>query len=437
MIHSILGKGFGIPAVIENSFEYSPLVSFLKDCIYPEKHREILRSTIPKYVCQDKKPSFLSNLITKIFRWIFSPIRFVYQLFCKQASPSTDWSWIDTLPQPKKQGEFSWRKPFIVQARTDLMAFLSKAGSIFPRNALGGGKLPLWDPIDLFLLSDEKIYKWGLFPLSGKELKFMAKSLVVSYDPRIVRSHQLKEILRQGSQSNAEDQRARGRMVSSLTVSIRSSLGTPILRCIGEPLAYYRVYTSQFPDLKNNQRDQREFISEGVLRKEEFKNEIKRILNHFFIEARSNGDDALVLPGFCLESHIPDTLQPAASDCFALALKECIQSKEGDHFKEIIYSDPNAYLFRFVNEKLRSLDPSRIKVAQKNCLDVAHNGAKQQLRVAVFYTTGPGGIPGQFKPIGKVALGQMFGLFTTLLASQHPGCNPLLKNRENYTRSLS
>lgn len=418
MINSIFGITPSVPTLRWPSPR--SLVSLVNNRLKTEKRVRIL---IPEYIVKEKKPGFLCRRITKIFQWIFFPLRLMYSLLCHCRFSD----WVDDLPKPKSQGEFSPQKSFFVQARFDFLSFLSSIGASHPRNSLSSRTLPQWDSVDIAQLSDETLYSWGFFSLSGKELKFMANSLIVSYDSSIVSSQALKKILVNGSNGEGEDRGARGRMISSLAVSLRSSGGTSRIRKT-EPLPYYRIYTSQFPDLISSLKDRSEFILENQLKQEYFL-EIKRILYHFFKEAQNNGDDTLVLPSLTLETLVPQSLHNAAAEYFAEALKECIQ-KEAAHFKKIIYADSNPTVFRYVRKHLTSFE--KVKVAQKNCLDVAHRGAKKGYRIAIFYPTDPGAIPGQFKPTGKITLSQMFGYYTTLLASQHPGCNPLVKKRERY-----
>lgn len=417
MIHSIFGIKTFLPP-LSWSFP-STLFSLVNHHLKTEKTK---RTLIPEYIAEEKKPSLLSRLITKIFQWIFFPFRFLHGLLCHCHYKSPDW--IDDLRKPGHQGEFSPQKSFFIQARFHFLSFLTDIGAPHPKNSLSSRILPDWDPVDIFKLSDEKLYSWGSFSLSGKELKFLAKSLIVSYDPSIISPHSLAKILTRGSTSANEERKARGRMISSLAVSLRNSLGTPLSRGEKEALPYYRIYSSQFPDLMHNSEDQFEFISDNTLKREQYQKEIGRILYHFFKEAQNNEDDTLVIPGFPLEPSVPESLHSAAVECFAIALKECIH-KEGAHFKEIIYADPDLQAF----QQLRSC---KIKIKPKNCLDIAHHGAKKGYRVAIFYPTGPRSIPGQCKPAGKITLSQMFGYYTTLLTSQHFGCNPLVKKSQTF-----
>ena len=187
----------------------------------------------------------------------------------------------------------------------------------------------------------------------------------------------------------------RGRMVSSFAVSLRDSEGNPIFHYHKDPLPYYRVYTSSIPNLSENQEDQKQFVYGSKIKEEAYVSEMKRIFLHFFGEAKVNNDNTVVIPRFNMETSIPEKLRPQVQKCFEKALQETID-EEGEHFDEIIHTDP----------------------AKENFLDVTHSKAKQGSKVALLHLEGS----------------EMVRLFTTLPVGQNPACNPAIGDKSTYYR---
>ncbi|NGX27632.1 MAG: hypothetical protein K940chlam6_01570 [Chlamydiae bacterium] len=245
------------------------------------------------------------------------------------------------------------------------------------------------------VLQDNNLYNCGPFYLYGKELKFMAESLAVSYDPSIIYSHTLQTALTDDPVDEKMQAEMRGRMVSSFAVSLRDSEGNPIFRYVKTSLPYYRIYTSSTPNLSENQLDQEQFVYGSEIKEEAYISEMKRIFLHFFGEAKANNDNTVVIPGFGMETSIPEKLRPQAQKYFEKALQEAIDS-EGEHFDEIIHTDP----------------------AKEKSLDVTHSKAKQGSKVALLHLEGSDEIE----------------LFTTLPVGQNPACNPAIGDKSTYYR---
>jgi len=366
-------------------------------------------------------PKYLQSSITRIFNIFFSVIASPYYLLFGEKE-----YWMNAAPSPVHYNSFNngWLRSSAERARKNMAGLLDRLGGVLSHKRLAGGILPSWSGIDLSSLSDDDRYFCGDFYLTGREIKDLASSLRVSYDPSIVSSYELCDILANGSESCDGRKQARGRMVSSLVVSICDSRGSPISR--KEELSPYRVYTSNAPNVAYNRDDYAAFVDEdGAFKKEKYTAEIERLLSHFFEEAENNADDTIVLCGFGLGAYMQKEFSDAATQCFAEALGNAMNER-GNRFKKVIFADPNGQLSSRINKV------PNIIVSNKSCLDIAHVGAEQGYKVALFNPGDESGIPGQFWFCGHVALEEMFGLFTTLLLSQHPDCNQSVKESWQY-----
>lgn len=363
--------------------------------------------------------TIIAKTVSIIFSLIMSPY---YLLFGEKEY------WMNHLPTPIHYNEFNGELlgGSMKTVRANMKGLLEMMGakdwidlpikSIWP--------LPGWSGVDALDLPKEKQYSCGSFYLTGEEIKKQASSLRVSYDPNILSARQLCNILSKGSRSPKDEAIARGRMVSSLAASICDSTGNPISREGDLPI--YRVYTSHAPNLVYSPYDKSEFLkTDGSLNKEKYTKEMERIFLHYFEEAKANKDNVVVLCGFGMGAFMAPELLPDGQKCFVEALRKATAT-HGKHFEKMIFADPNKKLTPFIKTI------PNITVSNKSCLDIAHYGAKKGYKVALFNPGDGSGIPGQFWLKGHIALEEMFGLFTTLLVSQHPHCNPLVGNRSAY-----
>jgi hypothetical protein len=363
--------------------------------------------------------SLAKKIFNVFFRIITSPYYFVF---------GEKEFWMNNAPSPIHYDAFNSQNGYATvatQARKHMRDLLeSLGGMIYPRQ-LAGGTLPGLSNIDLSNLSDDDRFACGSFYLTGREIKDLVSSLRVSYDSSILDSYELNHILIHGSSSILDHSKARGRMVSSLVVSVCDSKGEPLSR--GNILFPYRVYTSNAPNLAYNDNDRKQFLNgDGTLNIEKYTQEIKRILLHFFEEAVKNGDDTVVFGGFGLGAYMPKELSPVASSCFVEAVRS-VMNEQGKKFKKVIFASPCTALTSPISRI------SNVIVSNKSCLDIAHIGAEQGFKIALLNPGDSSGIPGQFWLQGHIALEEMFALFTTLLLAQHPHCNPLVGNASVYT----
>ncbi|MDN3507087.1 MAG: hypothetical protein P0S96_07655 [Simkaniaceae bacterium] len=310
------------------------------------------------------------------------------------------------------------------KARANMKGLLEMMGAKNFSQSLAKGSLPGWSGINVSSLPEDKQFSCGSFYLTGKEIREQTSSLRVSYDPSVLSASQLLSILVSGSNSPKDEAIARGRMVSSLVASTCDSKGNPISR--QGPLPLYRVYTSNAPNLAYSHSDRNEFLnSDGTLNSKKYTEEMERIFLHYFEEAKINGDKVVVLCGFGMGAFMTPSLLPEGQKCFVEALRRATNAK-GKHFDNIIFADPNKNLTPAISSI------PNITVTSKSCLDVVHHGAEQDYKMALFNPGDGSGIPGQFWLNGHIALEEMFGLFTTLLISQHPHCNPSVGSKSTY-----
>lgn len=361
--------------------------------------------------------TLLTTAICKIFSLIMSPY---YLLFGEKEY------WMNQIPSPIHYNTFNGGalSHLAQKARKNMQGLLEMMGAKEFKSSLAKGSLPGWSGINALTLSEDEKFSCGPFYLTGKEIKNLASSLRVSYDPSILSSHQLSNILVKGANSPQEEAMARGRMVSSLVASVCDSKGNPISRNNDLPL--YRVYTSNAPNLAYSPYDKKEFVNkDGTLSREKYTKEMERIFLHYFEEAKFNKDNVVVLCGFGMGAFMTPELLPDGQKCFVEALRRAT-SAQGKHFEKIIFADPNKKLTPAISSI------PNITVTNKSCLDIAHHGAKKGYKIALFNPGDGSGIPGQFWLKGHIALEEMFGLFTTLLVAQHPHCNPLVRDKNSY-----
>ena len=361
--------------------------------------------------------TLIAKTISTIFSLMLSPY---YLLFGEKEY------WMNHLPTPIHYNQFNGGllTSRAQRARTNMKGFLEALGAKDFKGSLAKGSLPGWSGIQALDLPKGRQYSYGSFYLTGEEIEKQANSLKVSYDPTIISSRQLNSILTQGSSSPKDEAIARGRMVSSLVASTCDSKGNTISREGAIPL--YRVYTSNAPNLAYSPYDRSQFLNaNGKLNKEKYTKEMERIFLHYFEEAKANRDNVVVLCGFGMGAFMTPDLLPDGQRCFVEALRKATEA-QGKHFEKMIFADPNKKLTPFI-----STIPN-MTITNKSCLDIAHHGAKKGYKVALFNPGDGSGIPGQFWLQGHIALEEMFGLFTTLLISQHPHCNPLVGNRSVY-----
>lgn len=399
------------------------------------------------------------TLVAKIISTLFSLILTPYYVFFgerEKESKGEKESWMNRLPTPIHYKEFNCKKKkarawysiagFLEsraldprerasEARANMKGFLEELGAEnFKEFLLAKGtasSLPGWSGVNVLNLPEKRRYSCGSFFMTSEEIRKQADSLKVSFDSSILSASHLNKILTNGSDSSEDESIARGRMVSSLVAATCDSKGNPITREKDLPL--YRIYTSNAPNLAYSPWDRSQFLNENkTLKLEEYTQEMERIFLHYFEEAKANKDKVVVLCGFGMGAFMDAKLLPDGQKCFVEALRRATNRHER-HFDKVIFADPNKGL-----TSLLSQIPNMI-VTNKSCLDVAHHGAKKGFKVALFNPGDGSGIPGQFWLQGHIALEEMFGLFTTLLVSQHPHCNPLIKDTSKYIdrKSLS
>lgn len=361
----------------------------------------------------------LATALSKIYELIMAPY---YLLFGEK-----EW-WMNKAPTPIHYNEFNAgpATKAAANARQDMVQWLKKMGATDFKQILGKSAdlLTGWSGCDILELADDAHFTCGSFTITGKELKQQAKSLRIGYDPSIISWRELRSILVNGSKTPQQEALARGRMVSSLAFSVRDSRGNLLKR--EDTLPLYRVYTSNAPNLCYSPDDMKAFLHpNGKLNTQKYTAEMERIFLHFYEEAIANGDDTPVLCGFGMGAFMHPSILPEGRRCFIEALKRATE-KKGGHFKKIIFADPNASLTNFL-----AAIP-KITVTNKSCLDIAHLGAEQGLRIALFNPGDGSGIPGQYWYKGHIALEEMFGFFTSLLFSQHPHCNSLISDQNRY-----
>lgn len=361
--------------------------------------------------------TLIAKTISGLFSLVCSPY---YLLFGEKEY------WMNHLPNPIHYNQFNGGglTSKASESRANMKGFLESLGAKGFKGSLAKGSLPGWSGVDVLNLPTKKQYSCGSFFMTSEEIRQQADSLKVSYDPSVLSARQLNHILTKGSSSSKDESIARGRMVSSLVASTCDSKGNPIVREGALPL--YRVYTSHAPNLAYSCYDRSQFLkADGTLKKEEYTKEMERIFLHYFEEARANKDNVVVLCGFGMGAFMTSDLLPDGQKCFVEALRRA-SSVHGKHFDKVIFADPNAKLTPLISKI------PNMTVTNKSCLDVAHHGAKKGYKVALFNPGDGSGIPGQFWLQGHIALEEMFGLFTTLLVSQHPHCNPLVGRRSAY-----
>ena len=365
------------------------------------------------------------NLLSAAMNKIFSLVMNLYHFLFGEKE-----SWMNQIPSPIHYKAFNGGclSHLAQKARKNMKGLLEIMGAKEFKNSLANSSLPGWSGLNALTLPEDKKFSSGQFYLTGKEIKNLALSLRISYDPSILSASKLNNILVKGACSAQEKALARGRMVSSLVASVCDSKGNPISRKKELPL--YRVYTSNAPNLAYSAYDRHEFVQkDGTLNTEKYTREMERIFLHYFKEAKANNDNVAILCGFGLGAFMTAEFLPDAQKCFVEALRRATDA-EGKYFEKIIFADPNKKL----THAMSSIP--NITMTNKSCLDIAHHGAKQGFKVALFNPGDGSGIPGQFWLKGHIALEEMFGLFTTLLIAQHPHCNPKVKDATSYFKSL-
>jgi|GEM_PF-6563640 len=362
--------------------------------------------------------TLIAKTVSTLFSLIWSPY---YLLFGEKEY------WMNHLPTPIHYNQFNggFLTSRASEARTNMKGLLEALGAKQFKGSLAKGSLPGWSGVNALNLPKERQYSCGSFFMTSEEIRKQADSLKVSYDPSILSARQLNNILTNGSSSPKDESIARGRMVSSLVASTCDSKGNPIAREGDLPL--YRVYTSNAPNLAYSPYDRSQFLNaNGALNKEKYTKEMERIFLHYFEEAKANKDNVVVLCGFGMGAFMTPELLPDGQKCFVEALRRA-SNVHAKHFDKVIFADPNKKLTPFLSKI------PNMTVTNKSCFDIAHHGAKKGYKVALFNPGDGSGVPGQFWLQGHIALEEMFGLFTTLLVSQHPHCNPLVGNRSAYS----
>lgn len=362
--------------------------------------------------------TYLSALVSKIYCILMAPY---WLLFGEKEY------WMNQIPAPvhynafRRGGNLALRAE---HARRSMKALLESMGASNFSPRLSSDGLPSWSGVDALKLPDGRQFSCGSFDLTSEEIAKQASSLKVSYDPAVISPKELCTTLTNGARSPKQKSRTRGRMVSSLVTSVCDSRGNPIQR--KDTLPYYRIYTSNAPNLAYSAYDRADFVNrDGTLNEQKYTKELGRIFAHYFSEAKANGDRVVVLSGFGMGAFMTPELLPSARKCFVRALRG-VTDAQRNSFDKIIFADPNKQL----TASIKTIP--HITVTNKSCLDVAHHGAKRGYKIALFNPGDGSGIPGQFWLDGHVALEEMFGLFTTLLLGQHPNCNPLVKDRTRY-----
>jgi hypothetical protein len=283
-------------------------------------------------------------------------------------------------------------------------------------------------------LSDDQILNFQEVEITGKELKQLLLSTTVSYIPQAgLTLAQLKSMLSHGSDTDEQRVLARSRCVSSLVTMLCSPDGKPIQRKTNEKLPLFRMYTLNFPNLRYNviEADKHQFLlSDGSLNREAYKQEYKRILEHYFTRCQRGGEQVPILSGAGLEAFMPPHLQADAFNAAAEAIEELLKSDKFNQFTGVVFAAFQDQMAQIFEEKLKEV--TKVKVVKGSSFWIAYEGAKKGLKMGMINPGDPSCIPGQFWEGGHIALEELIALFTTLILSQHPDFNPLIKDTAHY-----
>lgn len=298
------------------------------------------------------------------------------------------------------------------------------------KSSLAGWKLNT--PISS--LSDDQILKFQNVEITGKELKRQLLSTKVSYIPQAgLTLEQLKTMLTKGSGNDEQRVLARSRCISSLVTMLCSPDGEPIQRKIDEKLPEFHMYTLNLPNLRYEviEADKQQFLlPDGSLNKEAYKQEYKRILEHYLLRCRSDGVQVPILSGAGLDAFMPQHLQPEAAATAGEAIKELLTGDSFNQFTGIIFAAFQEQTAQTFAEILK--DIPKVNVVKGSSFWIAYEGAKQGLKMGMINPGDPSCIPGQFWEGGHIALEELVALFTTVIFSQHPHFNPLITDTAHY-----
>jgi hypothetical protein len=328
------------------------------------------------------------------------------------------------------------------RARANIFAFIENILGATPDGShlLNLGKSPVvgWQlKQEIQTLPDQALCQIGPFQLTGKELKSLVNSTRVSYNSgNGLSDGQLCTMLSKGSKTDEERILARDRCVSSDVAMICTPNGEAISRSASQSLPVFRLYTMSAPNLSYHclEQDTQTFFDSitGQLHAENYKQEYKKLMNHYLQECLADGVEMPIFTGFGLGAFIPDFCRAEAADAAAEAIKELLQQDNFKSFKACVFADIDDVICAKMEAKLGNMP--NFKVIKKSALWVAFEAAKQKIKTGLINPGDPSCIAGQFWAKGHIALEEMLALFTTMLFAQHPHFNPLVQKISEYKK---
>lgn len=348
--------------------------------------------------------------------------------------PCTNKEWKEKIEGLQKPVHFESLQEAFEGVRNELKGLTQKWGRVEILDqkdhiwlTSNGQKRCTWRlPTELFAASQECSFGGG-FKISGEEINHQLRSVRVGYCNEVgLTEDKMHGMLTRGynhQDMDAQEQMRLGlyRCVSSEAYFVRNSLGKSVDREIGQPYTPTRIVTTNAP------------IRAGQTNDAAYWDVMEVLLDRYFQEARETGCDYVIIPGFGMGVFNSGSDKEKAYPLFATLLKKVI-SEHHEHFKGIIFADPNKMLFEPVQTEFNKASnfKDKLTATDKSCIDVAILFSKHQSKAALLNPGDPSCIPGQFWESGHIALEEMIALTSTMILTQHPRFNPRVGLKGNY-----